>query len=198
MYLGHTIDPAEAPNMESQRPPTPPGSDGFSSARDRPDLPPTGNFPWGTGECSFLVQTRLPDGRMGIIVDPGAWTNLAGGKWVRELKERAEKHKLKCEQEKLKRPLEVQGVGRGTQSAVWASKMPIAVKNREGTAVEHIFEVPTLEGEDGADIPALLGLRSMRAKDSVLEMGPGKECLTFPGPGKAFTLKCLSIILTDL
>jgi hypothetical protein len=61
--------------------------------------------------------------------------------------------------------------------------MPIAVRNQEGNYIEQIFEVPTLEGEDGADVPALLGLRSMRAKESVMEMAPGKECLTFPGPG---------------
>ena len=120
---------------------------------------------------------------MAIIVDPGAWTNLAGGKWVRQMGDRAQKHARKPKQEKLKKPLEVQGVGRGTQSANWSTRMPIVVLNKEGDAVEQIYEVPTLEGEDGADIPALLGLRSMRAKDAVLEMAPGKECLTFPGPG---------------
>ena len=35
----------------------------------------------------------------------------------------------------------------------------------------------------GDSLPALLGLRSMREKQAVLEMTPGKERLTFPGPG---------------
>ena len=52
-----------------------------------------------------------------------------------------------------------------------------------GTYKEQVFEVPTLEGESGKDVPALLGLRSMRSKDAVLEMAPGRERLTFPGPG---------------
>ena len=38
-------------------------------------------------------------------------------------------------------------------------------------------------GGTGEDLPALLGLRSMRAKNAVLEMTPGKECLSFPGEG---------------
>ena len=92
-------------------------------------------------------------------------------------------HKLKPIQEKLSRPLEVQGVGRGTQSAKWATKVPISVLEGADKYVQQVFEVPTLEGEDGADVPALLGLRSMRSKNAVLEMSPGKEMLTFPGPG---------------
>ena len=163
-----------------------PRSSNPSPARERPShLPPNRYLPVGrcTPDGSFLVQTQLPDGRMAIIVDPGAWTNLAGGKWVRDLCRRAKTHAKEAKQEKLHRPLEVQGVGRGTQSANWTTKIPIAVLNKEGTFIEQIFEVPTLEGEDGADVPALLGLRSMRAKDAVLEMAGGKECLTFPGPG---------------
>ena len=146
---------------------------------------PTEFYPIGrsTSDGAYLVKTQLPDGRMAIIVDPGAWTNLCGGKWARECAHRAHRHNREPKQEKLARPLEVAGVGRGTQTAIWATKMPIAVVNKEGNYVEQIFEVPTLEGEDGADVPALLGLRSMRAKDAVLEMASGQECLTFPGPG---------------
>ena len=118
-----------------------------------------------------------------IIVDPGAWTNLVGGRWARALAHRAEQYHQKCKQELMRKPLEVQGVGRGTQSAKWMAKMPIAVLNKDGVAMPQIFEVPTLEGEDGADIPALLGLKSLRGKNAVMEMEPGKECLTFPGPG---------------
>ena len=41
---------------------------------------------------------------------------------------------------------------------------------------------PTVEGT-GSELPALLGLRSIRDKEGVLETAPGKERLTFPGPG---------------
>ena len=143
------------------------------------------SYPIGqaTPDGSFLVQTQLPDGRMSIIVDPGAWTNLAGGRWVRGMAVKAAQHNKMPDQVKLNKPLDVQGVGHGTQSAQWAARMPIAVTDREGQTKEQTFEVPTLEGEGGADVPALLGLRSMRAKNAILEMAPGKECLTFPGEG---------------
>jgi hypothetical protein len=88
-------------------------------------------------------------------------------------------------QEKMIKPLEVQGVGAGTQKAVWKIKMPIAVTedSEDGPTMEHIFEVPTLEGDVGQEVPALLGLRSMRGKQAVLQMQEGKEMLSFPGDG---------------
>ena len=46
----------------------------------------------------------------------------------------------------------------------------------------HSFETPIVEGT-GEDIPGLLGLKSIREKKGILETEPGKEMLTFPGPG---------------
>ena len=46
----------------------------------------------------------------------------------------------------------------------------------------HHFQTPVVD-EPGQDLPLILGLRSMRSKDGVLEMAAGKERLTFPGPG---------------
>ena len=46
----------------------------------------------------------------------------------------------------------------------------------------HHFQTPVVD-EPGQDLPLILGLRSMRSKDGVLEMAAGKERLTFPGAG---------------
>ena len=46
----------------------------------------------------------------------------------------------------------------------------------------HQFEAPTVEGE-GSDLPALMGLKSISGKKGVIETEPGKERLSFPGPG---------------
>ena len=119
--------------------------------------------------ASYLVKTELPDGRLSIIVDPGAWTNLAGGNWIRNMKDRALKNGRKHAQTQLQKPLEVQGVGQGIQKAIWNVHMPIAVKDQDGKHVENTFEVPALEGQDGASVPALLGMRSMRRKKAVLD-----------------------------
>ena len=83
----------------------------------------------------------------------------------------------------MQQPIDVAGVGDGTQRANWLASLPIAVPNPDGSAVLHTFESPILSQGSGANLPGLLGLRSLRAKRSVLEMTAGRELLTFPGPG---------------
>ena len=46
----------------------------------------------------------------------------------------------------------------------------------------HAYKAPTVGGE-GKELPALLGLQSMARQQGVLEMAPGHEYLTLPGPG---------------
>ena len=48
--------------------------------------------------------------------------------------------------------------------------------------VAPVVEDPTGQGK-GEDLPIILGLRSQSSKKGVLEMDPGKQALTFPGPG---------------
>ena len=79
-------------------------------------------------------------------------------------------------------PLNIQGVGDGTQQCTWETKLPIAVPEGAETAHIHSFQMPIVEGS-GEDFPGLLGLKSTRGKQGVLETAPGKEMLTFPGPG---------------
>ena len=162
-----------------------------------PNTPPTPTalrpfrgavFPWypaeGVQPAGYYHQsTALNGGRMGILVDPGAWTNLAGEKWAKRMSEIAMGSGHKPEQFRMNVPLHVQGVGSGFQSCDWRVKIPIAVLDPDGAAsCVHTFEAPTVGGT-GSDLPALLGLRSMRDKRAVLEMTPGKECLSFPGEG---------------
>jgi len=145
-------------------------------------------FPWWPApgaqpEHYYHAATQLPDGRLSIIVDPGAWTNLAGKKWANAQATRAIRAGLMPNQTKMERPLSVQGVGNGFQHAVWQAMLPIACRNDDdGNSKLHRFEVPTLEGS-GGDVPALLGLRSISAKQGVLETKTGSERLSFPGPG---------------
>ena len=44
------------------------------------------NFPWwentATREHSYLGEPRLPQGNHGLLVDPGAWSNLVGANWA--------------------------------------------------------------------------------------------------------------------
>lgn len=117
-----------------------------------------------------------------MIVDVGAWTNLAGQNWVRAMAEKAIKAGYKPGQTKMPRPLVVQGVGHGTQTAIWKAELPVAIQGNKGEAQHHTYSAPTLTGS-GEHMPALLGLRSISENKGVLQTEKGKECLTFPGPG---------------
>ena len=127
-------------------------------------------------------STALPDGRLSIIVDVGAWKNLFGRKLVRQAAEMAIAAGYRPKQWKMDTPLRVQGIGNGTQECVWEIRLPIAAEDGSGETHVHSFDTPIVEGT-GEDVPGLLGLKSIREKKGILETEPGKEMLTFPGPG---------------
>ena len=143
---------------------------------------PTRNFmPWWPSSLNGIdVFIANPPGiprSLGIIIDPGAYTNLAGKQWIRKMCALALKHKYFPEQLKMEHALSVAGVGNGTRTCTWKAKVPIAT---EFSTAVHYFDVPIVEG-DGEDLPALLGLKSMSEKKAVLIMEVGKEELVFPG-----------------
>ena len=130
----------------------------------------------------YHTSTQLPDGRMSVIVDVGAWLNLMGRALCRQQAQLAIAAGFMPEQWKMERPLHIQGVGNGTQQCNWEIRLPIAAEDCNGDTHVHSFETPIVEGT-GENIPGLLGLKSIREKKGVLETEPGKEMLTFPGPG---------------
>ena len=85
-------------------------------------------------------------------------------------------------QGKLPKPMNIAGVGKGHNRAEWEVRLPIALGDIEGNVTLHEFQVPTVGGM-GKELPALLGLQSMARQNSILEMAPGSEFLTLPGPG---------------
>ncbi len=123
----------------------------------------------------------MPDGTLSVIVDIGAWTNLCGRKLARAIAAKAIAAGYQPEQWKMQTPLTIMGVGNGTQGCTWETRLPYPIDDGEDVDLHH-FETPTVEGT-GEDLPGLLGLRSIRSKEGVVETGPGKEMLSFPGPG---------------
>ena len=131
----------------------------------------------------YHASTQLPDGQLSILVDVGAWTNLTGKKIARAMAETAIKAGHTPAQWRMATPLQIAGVGSGTQNCDWEARLPKCIADSEnGSECVHHFETPTVEGA-GEDLPALLGLRSISSKQGVLETAPGKERLSFPGPG---------------
>ena len=137
-------------------------------------------FPWWPATLAYHGMTNLPDGRLSIIVDPGAWTNLIGAKLARKLVQRAIQHGHKPQQLPMEQ-LNVQGVGNGSQACNFKLHCPIAIPHEDGTAHLHKISAPIVEGT-GSDLPGLLGLRSLETDRAILDTGNRK--LHFPGPGE--------------
>ena len=181
--------PAGTPQHGIDTPPTP---DDFQTPQTTPGgSPAPGNrqmmLPWWIKDLhtSAYSVVTLPDGRLSIIVDPGAYTNLCGKVWARAQSRKAQNEGHRPKQEKMKQPLGVSGVGDGAQRCEWQAQVPIAIPGEYSDGqqtVVHTFESPIVEGS-GENLPALLGLKSMASKNAILEMTPGKECLIFPGAG---------------
>ena len=79
-------------------------------------------------------------------------------------------------------PLKISGVGDGVQECKWETTTPVAIPTEDGTAVPFDLQMPIVTGS-GSHLPIIVGLKTVSAKNGVLEMGQGKEFLTFPGPG---------------
>ena len=145
-------------------------------------------MPWSPApgaqpEGYYHASTQLANGQMSIMIDAGAWTNLAGSDLGRAMAEAAVAAGYQPKQNRLEQPLSIVGVGNGTQQCRWEGQLPICVDGDDGAPGElHRFDAP-LVGGSGSELPAILGLRSIKSKGGVIETRDGEETLTFPGPG---------------
>ena len=62
----------------SRRPPTEYSTDNDDTFSVMPWWPVQGGLVTGVSDSGFHMNTRLPDGRVSVIVDTGAWGNLSG------------------------------------------------------------------------------------------------------------------------
>ena len=116
----------------------------------------------------YHTSTQLPDGRLSVVIDPGAWTNLIGSDLARKLVTRALKKGLAPKQTKIKL-FNVAGGGNGTQTCKLGIHTPIAVEHAGDQVFQHTFEAPIVEGPGGQQLPGLLGLRSLERHRCILD-----------------------------
>ena len=131
-------------------------------------------MPWMPFECDSVCllesitqmheRTKLSNGRVGLLVDPGAYDNLCGMYWLASLVAVCRQYSLEEKWFVLARVLGVEGVGAQPQKVTHGVHVPIAL-DAYGSNTEYTAPVVA----DSA-IPGLLGLRSMEAKESVLDM----------------------------
>ena len=140
---------------------------------------------WRTPEA-YHVQTRLPDGRPSLLVDPGSVGNLCGDVWAKSVAEAAHRHGHNPSYNKRNRPLRVQGVGNGAQSCNYDCTLPIALKQKDKSVAMGKLLIPTVSG---SDLPGLLGLAALRKNRGILDFNTMD--LHFCGPGDYDLLKAL-------
>ena len=125
-------------------------------------------FPWRPSTVEGLshhASTQLDDGRLSMIVDPGAWANMLGSSTAWKLRVQA----MPCGYEPNQLDMAMMilnGGGKSPQGTDYRLVCPIAVPLSEGTDV-HQLTAPVVDG-DGAKLLGLLGFRSLEHGESFL------------------------------
>ena len=109
--------------------------------------------------CIEPVYLTRGDGRLYVVLDTGAVGNLCGDRWAQRVATQATQHRQRPSQTKLKKTLEVGGVGNGTQKAFWEATLPLAMPTESGACIQNM-SVPMV---DGSDLPCLWCLCSLTA-----------------------------------
>jgi len=136
------------------------------------------NIATGEATASYHAETRLPDGRPCLLVDPGSIGNLGGDAWAQQCCAQAMQHQRKPTETKRARPLSVSGVGKGSQECKYDVSLPMAFRKMDDTYTAGDFTTPIAPQ---SMLPGLLGYTTLKGKRAILDMG--SQVLYFPGPG---------------
>ena len=144
---------------------------------------PCGFDPAGTAEMScFHAQARLAGDQEAVLVDTGAKRGLSGDQWVARVEALARPHGHHVQRRDLPKPMEVRGVGKGSQDITTQAVVPGVLEDGDDmdftTAV--IPESP---------LPALLGLDSLERLNGIVDtrvphrkLYLGEDVQVVPGP----------------
>ncbi|CAK0883471.1 unnamed protein product, partial [Prorocentrum cordatum] len=141
----------------------------------------------------FLEATRI-DGKECLLIDPGAYDNLVGDRWVMRMAALAKRACLEPTQRRMDQSIGVEGVGTNAQIAKEEVTMPGAAKDERGKVHQISYKAPVVPD---SDIPALWGKRSLKHNRAVVDMinnklylcGPGRVQFTPPPGALTFNLE---------
>ena len=145
------------------------------------EYPPSAGGQYPQGCC----EVRLPDGRVAVMLDIGSVGNLTGSEWARLLHMQARKNGRSPQSVKRDRPLNVSGVGNGSQHCHYNVDMPCAIPTTTGF-IKGTFNAPCVPN---SSLPALLGLRSLHDSRAIIDTMNNRLYLV--GPGDFDLLKSL-------
>jgi hypothetical protein len=118
------------------------------------------------GTIAYHTDTVLDGDRYTILLDSGAVSNLCGSLWAKEVARRAKRRGNKAYCKPREVALSVSGVGDGVQRCAYDSVLPISLRTGQGSTVSSSYTAATVPN---SQLPALLGLDSLRANRCVLD-----------------------------
>lgn len=140
-------------------------------------------FPWWERDdvmnqqasATYHLRTRRANGTVGLLIDPGAHDNLIGGATASQM---SNELNAKLEVKPMNRSLPVEGVGKTAQVADTYAKIHMQLEDVLGTAVDASYTAPIIQD---SPLPPLLGNKTLRKMQVILDCGSGK--MIIPGPG---------------
>ena len=127
------------------------------------------------------TMTKMKE-RNTVMLDCGSRVNVIGAKTLEEYSHKWKNFGYMTEITKRENLLKLSGVGDGHTTCKIEAKFPIAVEF-DGVASQETMQANVAEGSGGEYLPCILGLDSMTAKDGLLILRQGRQCLALPGPG---------------
>ena len=127
----------------------------------------------------YHIRTQLPDGRPSLIIDPGSVGNLCGDRWAKTVAQAAARSGKSPSYERRSKPLNVSGVGHGSQSAPFDCELPISLKHEDSQSVSS--GTVTTPAVANSDLPGLLGLTALRKNKAIIDFSTMRMYFTGPG-----------------
>ncbi|CAJ1416652.1 unnamed protein product [Effrenium voratum] len=139
-------------------------------------------FPWWESGQSkqathqtYHLRTRIRNGEVGLLIDPGAHDNLVGEGTMLQM---ASQVNSQIHNQKLNRALDVEGVGQNSQRSVMSAKIEMALEATSGGLMGSSYTAPVI---GGSNLPPLLGNKALRKHRAILDCASGT--LILPGEG---------------
>ena len=120
----------------------------------------------------YHIRTQLPDGRPSLIIDPGSVGNLCGDRCAKTVAQTAARNGKSPSYERRSKPLNVSGVGHGSQSARFDCKLPISLKHEDSQSVSSGTVIAPAVAN--SDLPGLLGLTALRKNKAIIDFSTMK------------------------
>lgn len=125
--------------------------------------------------AAYHLRTRRKDGTVGLLIDPGARDNLIGSVTARQM---CQELASKLQERQMDKSLPVEGVYKQAHVADISARISMNVIDAAGDATPASYTAPMI---DQSMLPPLLGNRTLRRMQSLIDCGNGR--LVIPGPG---------------